>query len=109
MQSEPSAHLIDSCALADPLLSHIPETQPAGKSITWRIGHFQRRIPENYLKSIELNTNLLVDPLLHAYYDSIRKVTRGDLNDPSRWMEIARINLEKPYINALYMPNQPPS
>ncbi|MBP9725945.1 MAG: hypothetical protein KBD83_00560 [Gammaproteobacteria bacterium] len=106
LQSEPSTHLVDSCALADPLLSHIPETQPAGKSMTWRIGHFYRRIPENYLKSIELNTNLLVDPRLHAYYDSIRKVTRGDLNDPSRWMEIARINLEKPYINTLYMPRQ---
>lgn len=87
----PGRHYLDVCALTDPLLSHLP----AQENIKWRIGHFKRELPENYVKSIESNNNLLTDPILHAYYDSIKKITRGDLNDPSRWREIIRLNFEK--------------
>lgn len=84
----PGIHVLDTCALVDPLLSHLP----AQYNPHWRIGHFIRQVPENYLKSIALNKNLLTDPNLKAYYDSIRKVTRSELNDKSRWSEIMRLN-----------------
>lgn len=89
LQYGPSVHLFDFFALCDPLLSHLPTIAGA------RIGHFYREIPENYFRSLELNQNLLADPHLYACYDSIRKVTRGDLNDVSRWKEIILINFTK--------------
>ena len=91
LASGPGTHLVDICALADPLLSHMP----ISKNKAWRAGHFIRTIPEHYLESIEQNKNLLTDPALHQYYDSIRTITRGDLNDPNRWREIVRLNFEK--------------
>lgn len=91
LEQGPGRHYLDTCALTDPLLSHLP----AKKNAKWRIGHFERELPKNYVESIELNTNLLTDPRFHAYYDSIKKVTRGDLNDPGRWREIIRLNFEE--------------
>lgn len=93
--SGPGAHYIDACALTDPLLSHL-FVEKAGTQ--WRIGNAVRTLPENYKTSIALNTNSLTDPQLHDYYDSIRIITRGNLNDHHRWKEIIRINFEKPYI-----------
>jgi arabinofuranosyltransferase len=86
----PGRHYLDKCALTDPLLSHLP----AKKDAKWRIGHFARALPENYTQSLFLNKNLLTDPLLYNYYNSIRKITRGNLNDPSRWREIIRLNFQ---------------
>lgn len=84
----PGVHLVDECALVDPFLSHLP----AKYKPVWRIGHCRRQVPSQYLKGILLNKNLITDPKLHAHYDIIRKVTRGDLNDMDRWREIIRLN-----------------
>ncbi len=85
----PSAHLIDNCALADPLLSKLP----ARDDPEWRIGHFERQLPEGYVESIDKNQNLLVDNKIKQYYDSIRIITRGPLYDMNRLREILKINL----------------
>jgi len=85
----PGMHDIDLCALADPLLARLP----AKKEADWRIGHFFRQLPTNYLASIQTGQNLLADPATHQYYESIRTITRGDLNDPSRLWEIVRFNM----------------
>ena len=85
----PGMHYIDSCALADPLLARLP----AKYDPHWRIGHFYRQLPTNYKESIKLNKNILTDTAMHTYYDSIRKITRGKLNDASRLSEIIRFNL----------------
>lgn len=84
----PRVHYIDTCALADPLLARLPALYDPN----WRIGHFVRQLPTDYIQSIALNQNTLADPATHAYYDSIRLVTRGELNDPARLKEIFRIN-----------------
>lgn len=85
----PATHYIDNCALADPLLARLP-AQPNPK---WRIGHFMRQIPANYVDSVRSGTNLLLDPVTKNYYDSIRIVTRGPLLSYERLREILRLNL----------------
>jgi len=84
----PGAHAIDHCALTDPLLARLP----AVADPNWRIGHFTRQFPTNYEDSIARNENFLSDPPTKAFYDSIRLITRGDLNDWGRLREIARMN-----------------
>ena len=69
----PLTHLLDVCALADPLLSRLP----AVYSPRWRIGHFTRMIPTGYRESLELETDLLMDSGLRPLYDDIRLITRA--------------------------------
>lgn len=92
LSAGPSAFIIDICGLTDPLLSHLPIEK---KKRHWRIGHFRRAIPEGYVNSIIHNQNVIVDPQLHAYYDNIRLITRGELNDPRRLQEIIRFNFDQ--------------
>lgn len=84
----PAAHYIDRCGLADPLLARLP----AMRDPQWRIGHFVRALPSGYEESIRTQSNRLTDPDIRSYYDSIRLVTRGDLNDPKRLWEVFRLN-----------------
>jgi arabinofuranosyltransferase len=85
----PGTHLIDTCALADPLLARLP----AERTRKWRIGHFTRQLPTDYESSVATRTNLLTDPATHRYYDSIRLITRAPLANVERLKTIARINL----------------
>jgi arabinofuranosyltransferase len=87
--SGPGAHLIDECALSDPLLAHLP----AERTGQWRIGHFKRQLPTGYERSVAQGDNLLTDARTHAYYEAIRTVTRGPLNSLERLREVARLNL----------------
>jgi arabinofuranosyltransferase len=91
IQGGPSLHYIDECALADPLLARLP----AKFEPRWRIGHFTRQLPTDYAESIALNRNVVSDPATHAYYESIRKITRDPLNAPGRLREIVRFNRGK--------------
>ncbi len=85
----PSLHILDSCALTDPLLSKLPaKYDPA-----WRIGHFYRVIPTKYFDSIMRAQNTLTDPALARYYDAIRLATRGNLWSTERLMAIVALNL----------------
>ncbi|MEQ1759482.1 MAG: hypothetical protein ABL986_14270 [Vicinamibacterales bacterium] len=85
----PAVHLIDVCGLADPLLARLP----AMPNPQWRIGHFERAVPVGYEESIITRDNRLADAQMRTYYDSIRLVTRGNLNDPKRLWEIIRLNI----------------
>ena len=69
----PLTHLLDECALADPLLARLP----AVFNEQWRPGHFRRLIPDGYRKSLEERANLIPDRALHDYYDDLMLVTRG--------------------------------
>jgi hypothetical protein len=66
---------------------------PAERTRQWRIGHFLRQLPTNYEASVAQRANLLTDPRTHAYYESIRDVTRGRLNSLDRLREVARLTL----------------
>lgn len=87
--SGPSVHFIDNCGLADPLLSHLA----ANYDPNWRIGHFYRNLPDGYDESIATGENRITDPEMSRYYDSIRLITRGELNSGERFSEIMKINL----------------
>ncbi len=85
----PAPHLIDLCALCDPLLARLPALQDPKP----RVGHYFRQVPTDYVESVRENNNQLADPATRALYDSIRLVTRGPLLDPRRLREIVRLNL----------------
>jgi arabinofuranosyltransferase len=73
----PYVHLLDECALADPLLARLP----AVFNEAWRVGHYRRMIPPKYRESLERSANLLEDQALAQYYEQIRLITRS----PSLW------------------------
>lgn len=75
LQSSPAIHFVDIYALTDPLLSKLPITNPKD----FRIGHFRRFLPDDYISSIRLDQNIIYDNTLHNIYDRIRQITRGDL------------------------------
>jgi len=83
----PQIYVIDSYALADPLLARIPATGG-------RIGHYDRVYPAGYLETIKsgFSENLIEDPRLQFYYERLSILTRGDLFAPDRLREILRFN-----------------
>lgn len=85
----PSVHVVDSCGLADAFIARLPRKPSEG----WRAGHFERAVPAGYLTSVRLGENHLVDPELHAYYDKIQLIVRGDIWSPERWQAIFDLNL----------------
>ncbi len=84
----PHVYVIDKLALADPLLARLPAKQ----KVDWRIGHFERQMPDRYYQSLLLRGNVLEDDNLRMYYDKLNLVTKGRLFDPARWVEIWRFN-----------------
>ena len=59
----------------------------------WRIGHFQRMIPEGYRESLEQGANRLADTGLWPLYDDLRLITRAPrLLSRARLAAIWRVN-----------------
>jgi len=88
----PYVHLLDECALADPLLARLP----AVFNPEWRTGHYRRMIPEGYRESLESSTNQLRDPNLHRFYDRLRLITRSDrLFTRDRFRAVIAMNLRR--------------
>jgi len=85
----PYVHVLDECALADPLLARLP----AVFNEAWRVGHYRRMIPIQYTESLERSTNLLEDKSLAEYYDQIALLTRSrPLWSQARLSAIVRMN-----------------
>jgi arabinofuranosyltransferase len=85
----PYIHLLDECALADPLLARLP----AVFNPEWRTGHYRRMIPAGYSESLAASDNQLQDSALRAYYDHLRLITRSDpLWSRDRLRTIAAMN-----------------
>ena len=84
----PQVYIIDYLALSDPLLARLP----AIYDLNWRIGHFERVVPEGYLQTVYNQKNLLTDPNLAAYYDKLSLAISGNLFDPQRWLAIWQLN-----------------
>ncbi len=83
----PDLYIVDFMGLGDPLLARLPAISP------WRIGHFQRLIPDGYIASIESGTNQIRDPKLATYYERLRVITRGPIWQSTRLKAIVRMNL----------------
>jgi len=84
----PRVHIVDQFALADPLLARLP----ANIDPDWRIGHFDRAIPEGYLESLQSGSNLIESKSLRAFYDELSLIIRGPLWSSERWAAIWRMN-----------------
>lgn len=100
--SASNMHILDPRALSDPLLSKLPSTEfwkvghkPRPGEKKWLIGHFTRKIPIGYLETISTGKNKLQDMNLRKYYDKLSFVTRGDLFDNNRLIEIWNLNTGK--------------
>jgi arabinofuranosyltransferase len=97
----PYIHLLDECALADPLLARLP----AVFNPEWRTGHYRRMIPAGYVESLESSTNRIQDPDLHRFYDELRLITRGrPLLSRDRLRAIVSMNARRDnrLVNAYY-------
>jgi arabinofuranosyltransferase len=84
----PEVIVIDEFALADPLLARLPVATPG----RWRIGHFQRAIPDGYLRARASGDTREMQPDLARYWKEIRLVVSGPLLAPERLRAIARLN-----------------
>jgi arabinofuranosyltransferase len=91
LQFGPGTHIVDQCALSEPMLARIPPKSDK----YWRPGHFFRQLPTDYLTALRTPTTGLPDPTLHRLYDAISNVVRAPLMDRSRWRDIAALNLGK--------------
>ena len=87
----PDVHVVDLFAISDPLMARLPTLDLE----VWRIGHFRRDIPDGYLESLASGENEIVDPNLAQYYDKLSIVTRGDLFEWDRLVEIWNLNTGK--------------
>ena len=83
----PRVHVLDVCALGEPLLARLPAE--AG----WRIGHFNRRIPPGLEETLRQGTIAIGDAGLAEYYMKLRRVTRGALFTRKRFAAIWDLNL----------------
>lgn len=98
----PNVHIVDTFALADPLLARLPILTGA----RWRIGHFERALPCGYLETLESGRNKIQNPNLALYYDKLSLVTRGPLFSLQRLREIWNLNTEKySYLIQSYIPS----
>jgi arabinofuranosyltransferase len=87
-EAGPAVHVVDPLALTDAFLARLPPW----RRDKWRIGHFDRPIPEGYLESLRANQPLLADPRLARQFADILLVTRGPLFAARRWAAIWRLN-----------------
>ena len=90
LNAGPNIHMIDLCALTDPLLSRLPPIQGP-----WNPGHFYRALPNGYTESINKNINLIENHDVKNLYDSIRILTREKLNSLERIYHIIKFNFNK--------------
>jgi arabinofuranosyltransferase len=81
----PKTYVIDICGLTEPFLARLPVSHG-----TWRIGHFERDIPEGYVVSRERGENLLVDPKMRQLFDDLQEMTQGHVGDARRIGPILR-------------------
>jgi arabinofuranosyltransferase len=89
--SGPNVYFIDTCALANPLLSRLPMKYRQA----WRIGHFYREIPKGYEQSLRNNSFEIKNKKMNEYYKKIHLITRRALFSWERINTIININLGK--------------
>ena len=87
----PRIHIVDAMALVEPLLARLP----ARADPEWGPGHFSRIMPEGYVETHIQGKNIIADEDLALFYDKLCHITKGDLWDPQRWIEIWNMNRGK--------------
>ncbi len=84
----PKVHIIDWFALADALEARLP----AKRMVNWRIGHFERVVPQGYVSTAYAPGNRIEDQNLAKFYDQLALIIKGDLFSPARWRAIWLMN-----------------
>lgn len=87
----PDKYIIDSNALSDPLLAHLPVDESV--YFDFNMSHFFRPIPAGYVESRVAGQNLIQDPLIHDYYDRVLRITTGPIWSWARAGDIVSLNL----------------
>lgn len=87
----PAKYVIDRNALSDPLLARLPVSESL--YFEFYSGHFFRELPDGYLESRRDGRNLIVDPLIHDYYDKLLNVTAGPIFSRTRARDIWDLNV----------------
>lgn len=85
----PKVHIVDFLALTDPLLARLP----AAFDPNWRIGHFVRNVPSDYLHAVTHGPGALSDPDLRLFVEALWTITRGPIWSRERWRTILDFNL----------------
>ncbi len=85
----PSYHVADKWGLADPLIARLPMAWDP----EWRVGHYERQVPEGMIQSLRSGKNLLEDQNLAAYYEKLSLITRGRIWAWERLVTIIKFNL----------------
>ena len=86
----PAKYVIDRNALSDPLLARLPVSESL--YFEFYAGHFFRELPNGYFESRQQGRNLIVDPLIHEYYDKLLNVTAGPIFSRARASDIWDLN-----------------
>ena len=85
----PNVHIIERFGITDPLLSRLPiETISE-----WKIGHFRRKIPDGYIRTISRRNNRINNPSIAEFYDKLTIITRDNIFDINRFITILQMNL----------------
>jgi arabinofuranosyltransferase len=83
----PQVHAFDPMALSDAFVARLPPKAPRQ-----RIGHIERIIPAEYIRSRITNRNQFTDQDSAHLYDDIMVITTGKLFSADRWRAIVRLN-----------------
>jgi len=84
----PDVHVLDTYGLGDPLMARLH----IGSRRKWRIGHFERLVPEGYFETLESGENRIEDPSLAEYYDALTRIVSGPIWSAQRFGLIAAMN-----------------
>lgn len=87
----PDVHFIDYHGITEPLLARIHMSDVK----KWRTGHFQRKLPPGYAKTIETGENVIKNKHLALFYNTLSLVAKEDVFSPGRFKEIWNLNSGK--------------
>lgn len=90
-QVGPNVHIIDTNALADPLMARLPLVNDD----EMRIGHYKHILPQGYIETLASGQNQIKDSNIAAYYDELSFVIRGDLWNWDRVVAIWNLDAGK--------------
>ncbi|RMG39811.1 MAG: hypothetical protein D6719_12450 [Candidatus Dadabacteria bacterium] len=82
----PSVHVIDPLALADPFLSRLPVRQ----DVPFRVGHYLRLVPDEYITAVESGGDNFKDARLKKFYEGIKLKTQAELFSSARLKYLLR-------------------
>ena len=104
-QRGPNYHFLDPIGLPDALLARLPMSEAYGDD--WRVGHYNRVVPQGYRETISTGENKIEDPALHEFYDHISLIIKGDIFQNGRLKAIWKLNTgQYQYLVDEYLSNQ---